>query len=244
MGLCRQPPIRPVVAPTLRLRYGFVSPSEPMFLSDAEASAIDAQIGRLESRTGVQVATAVIGKSDTYVELPWKAFALGAALAAFAVVLADFWRPQWVTSHTALIHAVTMLGTGAASALLAVFVPPFARLFLRATRRHLEVRQYARSLFLTRELFRTRGRTGVLILVSLFERTIEVVPDTGLHGRVCEGDWELVIARMTPRLRESRPFDALQEGLAALEGLLTSKGFQPGTGSNDLPDRPIEERGA
>lgn len=36
-----------------------------MFLSDAEADAIDAQIGRLESRTGVQVVTAVVGKSDT-----------------------------------------------------------------------------------------------------------------------------------------------------------------------------------
>ena len=214
-----------------------------MFLSDAEATAIDAQIGRLESRTGVQVVTATIGKSDTYVELPWKAFALGAALAGFVVVLADFWRPQWVTSHTALIHAVTILGAAAASALMAIFVPPFARLFLRATRRDLEVRQYAQSIFLTRELFRTRSRTGVLILVSLFERRIEVVPDTGLDGRVSEADWESVIARMTPRLRETRPFEALQEGLAALEDLLTSKGFQPGTGSNELPDRPIEERG-
>ncbi len=214
-----------------------------MFLSDAEADAIDAQIGRLESRTGVQVVTAVIGKSDTYVELPWKAFALGAALAGFAVVLADMRWPQWGTSHTALIHATTILGAAAASALLAVFVPPFARLFLRATRRDLEVRQHAQSLFLTRELFKTRGRTGVLILVSLFERRVEILPDTGLHARVSEANWESVIARMTPRLREARPFPALQEGLAALEDLLASKGFQPGAGPNELPDRPIEERG-
>ena len=215
-----------------------------MFLSDAEADAIDAQIGRLESRTGVQVVTAVVGKSDTYVELPWKAFALGAAFAGFAVALADMRWPQWVTSHTALIHATTILGAAAASALLAVFVPPFARLFLRATRRDLEVRQHAQSLFLTRELFKTRGRTGVLILVSLFERRVEILPDTGLRARVSEADWGSVIAQMTPRLREARPFHALQEGLAALEDLLASKGFQPGAGPNELPDRPIEERGA
>ena len=214
-----------------------------MFLSDAEADAIDEQISRLESRTGVQLVTAVIGKSDTYVELPWKAFALGAALAAFAVVLADVRWPQWVTSHTALIHATTILGAAAASALLAVFVPPFARLFLRPTRRDLEVRQHAQSLFLTRELFKTRGRTGVLILVSVFERRVEILPDTGLHTRVSEADWGSVIARMTPRLREARPFQALQEGLAALADLLASKGFQPGAGPNELPDRPIEEHG-
>ena len=76
-----------------------------MILTTKEAEAIDAQIGRLESRTGVQVVTAVVGKSDTYVELPWKAFALGAAFAGFAVVVADMRWPQWITSHTALIHA-------------------------------------------------------------------------------------------------------------------------------------------
>ena len=57
-----------------------------MFLSDAEADAIDEQIGRLESQTGAQPVTLVIGTSDTCVELPWKAFAIGAALGTFAVV--------------------------------------------------------------------------------------------------------------------------------------------------------------
>ena len=215
-----------------------------MFLSNAEADAIDAQIVRLESRTGVQVVTAVVGKSDTYVELPWKAFALGASVAGVLAVLADARWPQWVTSRTALIQATMILGVAAASALAAIAVPAFARLFLGATRRDLEVRQHAQSLFLTRELFKTRGRTGVLILVSLFERRVEILPDTGLHARVSETDWHSVIARMTPRLSDRHPFHALQEGLAALEELLVSRGFRPDAGPNELPDRPIEERGA
>ena len=65
-----------------------------MFLSHAEADAIDAQILELESRTGVQVVTAIVGKSDTYVELPWKAFALGASIAAFGVVAPAVWQPH------------------------------------------------------------------------------------------------------------------------------------------------------
>ena len=217
-----------------------------MFLSDAEATAIDAQIGRLESCTGVQVVTAVIGKADNYIELPWKAFALGAALAGSCVTLADVRWPQWVTSHTALVHATTILGVAAASALLAVFVPPFARLFLRDARGHAEVRQHARALFLTRELFKTGSRTAVLVLVSRFERRIDILPDIGLHARVTEAEWDSVIARMAPRLREARPFHALQDGLNAIESLLVSKGFQAGAGSgtiNELPDHPIEEPG-
>lgn len=219
-----------------------------MFLTATESDAIDAQVARVESRTGVQVVTAVVGKSDSYVELPWKAFALGASLAAFGVVLADAWRPEWVTASTALLHMVTILGAAAACALLAVFAPPFGRLFLRATRRETEVRQHAQSLFLTQELFRTRRRASVLVLVSLFERRIEILPDAGLHDCVGEADWRAVVTRMTPRLREARPFHALQEGLAALEALLLAKGFgapeSDAAKDNALPDRPIEERGA
>jgi putative membrane protein len=215
-----------------------------MFLSAAEAGAIADHVARIESRAGVQIVPAVVGKSDTYVELPWKAFALGASMAAFATVVADAWRPDWITAGTALLHAVMILAVGGASALLAVFVPSFARLFLRATRRDLEVRHHAQSLFLTRELFRTRQRLGVLVLVSLFERRIEILPDTGFHDRVSEAEWNAVIARMTPLLRQGRPFHALQEALTALEALLDAKGFRTVRSSGArLDDEPIEERG-
>jgi putative membrane protein len=215
-----------------------------MFLTAAEADALDAQVARIESRTGVQVVTAVVGKSDTYDELPWKAFALGASLAACGVVLSDLWRPDWITAETALLHAVTILAVAGATALLAVLVPAFGRLFLRMARSDLEVRQHAQSLFLARELFRTRRRTAVLFLVSLFERRLEILPDTGLHDRVSEAEWHALIARMAPLLRESRPFHALQDGLAALEALLVAKDFvADGISTNELPDRPVEERG-
>jgi putative membrane protein len=192
----------------------------------------------------VQVVVAVVRRSDSYVELPWKAFALGASVAALGVVIWSLWRPDWVTSQTTLLQAVVILGTGAACALLAVFVPSFARLFLRAVRREVEVRQYAQSLFLTRELFRTHGRAAVLILVSQFERRIEILPDVGLHGRVAEAEWRAIIDTMAPHLREARPSHALREALAAVEQVLVSKGLRGTGAANELPDRPVEEQGA
>jgi putative membrane protein len=216
-----------------------------MHLTPAEAAAIDAQVAAVEARTGTQVVVAVIGKADAYVELPWIAFALGASLAALALVVADAWRPDWATGHAALRVTVTMLGAGAACALAAVFVPAFARLFLRPSRRDVEVRQHAQSLFLERELFRTRGRTGILLLVSVFERRIELLPDRGCRDHVGEADWHDVVARMAPLLRERRPADALQEGLAALAGVLERNGFRAAAaGDDELPNRPIDERGA
>src|SRR5215813_4500754 len=215
-----------------------------MRLQPAESDAIDRRIATVEARTGVQVVTAVVPRSDSYVELPWKAFALGASLAAFGVVLADFWVQPWLTSSTALLHAVAVLGSAAACALLAVFVPSFARLFLRQTRGHAAVKERAQSFFLRHELFATRRRTGVLILVSRFERRVEILPDTGLHEPVGEAEWRQVIDAMTPHLRDARAFHALEAGIAVIERLLVVRGFDNHAGApNELPNRPIEERG-
>jgi len=187
--------------------------------------------------------TAVIGKSDSYAEIPWIAFALGVVAAGFAVVAADAARPQWTTAHTAILQTTIILGAGAACALLAIFSTPVAQLFLRASRRDVEVRQYAESLFLTRELFRTRDRLGLLILVSLFERRVDILPDTGFRGRVSDADWAAVVTPITTTLRSAGPGAALQEGLKALDALLARTGVLSGGAPDELPNRPIEERG-
>ncbi len=214
------------------------------FLDQRESAALEAAIADLEARTGVQLVTAVIGKADSYVELPWKAFALGTAFAALVLVVANALSPRWTGPGDALMFAVAILGVGAVSALLAVAAPPYARLFLRATRRDLEVRHYAQAFFLRRELSATRGRNGILLLVALFERKVEILPDVGLHARFDAADWRTVIDAMTPLLRERRCFGALQQGVARLQALLLAKGMSAATGGNELADRPIQETGA
>jgi len=216
-----------------------------MYLTRAELDAIEARTAALEADAGVQVVTAVVGKADHYVELPWKAFALGAVFAALGVVAADSLRPDWASSHVALLHAVTILGIGAASALVAIFVPPYARLFLTRLRRDAEVRHCAESMFLRRELFGTQGRNGILLLVCLFERKVEILADAGLNGRVGEPQWRSVIARMTPALGSGAIAESLEQGLARLAEILRERGppARPDN-ANELGDRPIEERGA
>ncbi len=215
-----------------------------MFLNRADIESIDARIATIEAATGVEIVTAVIGKADAYPELPWTAFAAGASLAALGTVAADALRPDWTSAHAALVAAVTILGAGGACALAAIFVPAFARLFLRAARRDAEVLQYARALFLERELFRTRRRTGILLLVSLFERRIELLPDVGFGDRIEAADWHRVVASMMPALADRRPAAALLEGLDGVADLLARSGCSAGADDvNELPDQPIELKG-
>jgi len=216
-----------------------------MYLAPAETRAIEARVAELEASCGVEVVTMVIGKADVYPETVWKAFALGAAIACLAATLVDLLRPDWVTATAVLGTAIAILAAGATCALLTVYVPAFARLFLRESRAALEVQQYAKAQFLEREVFATPGRTGILLLVSLLERRIVILPDKGLRARVSAAEWDAVIARMAGALRERMTGAALLDGLAGISELLVSKGFTCATGTANLfANTPIEDTGA
>ena len=105
-----------------------------MILSARDQQSITARVAALEKALGVEVVTLVTAKSDNYPEAVWKAFALGASLTALAVVVAEVLRPDWVSAGAVLSAVLAILGVGATCALAAVYVPAFARLFLRESR--------------------------------------------------------------------------------------------------------------
>jgi len=143
------------------------------------------------------------------------------------------------------MHVIATLGVAATCALVAGFTPPLARLLLNQRRAEGEVRQFAQSMFLRRGIFGTRARTGLLVLVCVFERRVEIVADTGFDGRVADADWHNVIGRMTPRLREGRAFEAMRDALDGIESLLVSKRFEGAVdGAGELPNAIVQERGA
>jgi putative membrane protein len=213
-----------------------------MYLTSTDMQSIEARVAALEKDLGVEVVTMVVGKSDTYPETVWKAFALGASLTALVVTAGDLLHPAWVTSFLVLSSVVAILGVGALFAIADVYVPAVTRLFIRDSRATLEATQYAKAQFLERELFETSQRTAVLMLVSLLERRVVILADTGLQSRVTTAEWDGVISRMTPRLRAGATGEAILAGLAAIGELLSGKGVARGTG-NVFGDAPIESAG-
>src|SRR5690554_1227513 len=116
---------------------------------------ISRRVAIAEERTGVQIVCAVNAKSDVYPEIPWKAFALGAAAGGATMVPAVQALSHWASAHLALLTFVLTLSVGASLALLTVFSPSFARLFLDEERGRQEVLQNAQAMLLGSELAAT-----------------------------------------------------------------------------------------
>ena len=208
-------------------------------LSAVEAAAIEVRVKTLEARLGAQIVAAVVDRSDVYHGLRWRAFAVAVSLTGLAVALLGELPPPWPAGHGVLLALALSLGAGAAAALAATALPGFARRFLEPLRADAEVRRRAESLFLERELFATRGRNALLLLASSFERRAAVYADRAVRERVPDAAWTTVTARMNRFLAAGRTADALLEGLAAAETLLSGSPAPPGSGPNELQDRPI-----
>lgn len=215
-----------------------------MFLDAQAEAAVKQRVAGVEAATGVEAVAAVIARADSYPEIPWKAFALGASLAALAAAVAALFEPGWEAFEAVVETAVAVLAAGATAALATVWIAPFARLFLPRARRQVEALQYAQAMFLEAGLHRTRRGDGILLLVSLFEREVVVLADRGVRDKLGPAGLEPVVAAVTAQLRQKRLKDALIDGLARLEEVLAAHGFraQPGE-ANELPDEVIQQRG-
>ncbi len=213
-----------------------------MQLTEQERTIITTRVAALEARTGTQVVTAVVGKSDSYPEAPWKAFALGASAAALAGVIWQLAAGGWATGAYQTGDVLVTLGIGAFLALLTMAFSPFARLFVDRIRREVEVTQFAQALFFDRGLERTRGRVGILLLVSLFERKVVILADAGFDGRIDKHDWEFLTRRVSLLLRHGTTVIAMRAGLEAMEAMLLERGFAGPGSINELPDALLEPK--
>ena len=214
-----------------------------MHLTPQEQQQINGLVAELEAASGAQLIVAVIGKADAYPEIPWKAFALAAVTAALVVAPMEMGLVAASAGHTSAFGLLVVLAAGLVAALAAMFVPPLGRALLDRARARMEVEQYAQAVFLERGMFQTRHRTGILVLISLFERDAVIVADSGVRRLVTGEQIEAIVERMRPFVARGLAVEAVQGALTDLNRLLRGK-FEQAAGANELVDVLVEERGS
>jgi putative membrane protein len=83
-----------------------------------------------------------------------------------------------------------------------------------------EVKEAAVTHFFKHGLYRTREKSGVLVLISVFERRVWVLADEGINAKVPEGQWEEVVKMITDGIKQNRPADAICAAVEKIGDLL------------------------
>jgi putative membrane protein len=205
-----------------------------MVLFDArQKQRIEAAIAELETRTAAEVVVAVVPASGR----PWLtrsfvAFACGLVGALFWLDFAPAFDPR-----SALL--VELVVTGAAFALFGL--RPLERLLVAPALARREVEEHAFALFARRGLHRTRGHTGVLVLLSELERRAVILGDEGIHARLGDQGWQVHVDRIVRAIRGGRAADGLVEVLAELASVLAELAPPDAKNDNELPNTVLEE---
>jgi putative membrane protein len=102
------------------------------------------------------------------------------------------------------------------------------------------VRRRAIELFRTTCELKTRGRTGVLLYLSLAEHRAEIVADKAIADQVAPDVWGEAMAVLVDEVKAGRPGHGMAQAVdrigAVLASILPPKADNP----NELPDRLIE----
>lgn len=81
---------------------------------------------------------------------------------------------------------------------------------------------------MVQNLTTTKGRTGVLIFVSVAERYAEIIPDIGIAEKVDASVWQGIVDQLTGDIGEGRPTEAFVTAIESVGAHLV-KHFPPGS---------------
>lgn len=193
-------------------------------LTQSDRDKISQAVLDAEKLTTGEIVPMIVAQSDDYPGARWRLAIVTALLFGFLAYffLGDF-DPAWILwVQIPGLYIGYWLGTFGA----------ILRPFLESSKVDEEVHQRALQAFLSRELHATKDRTGILIMVSLFEHRVEILADTGINAKVAKDTWQEIMADMISRIKSEN----LTEGfcIAVREcGDILAKDF-PGT--HDNPD--------
>ena len=206
------------------------------FFVAADRDAIAAAVAAAERETGGEIVPFAVAASDGYEVAAWKGATLGALLGVLAAAVVHRVAALWGTSELWLL-APAIVGA-ALGFVLGQFAAPVRRWLVGREVLEREVQQRAQEAFLSQEIFRTRDRTGILIFVSLFERQVTVLADSGIHAAVEAGAWRDLVDELAAGIRRGEAGPAMVRAVERCGALLrTHQVERRAEDVNELPDQ-------
>ena len=147
------------------------------------------------------------------------------ALAVAWILFQDTTEAAWVDAHTPTLGLAALIGIVVAGflagAVLATRFPVLRLPFIPAQEMREEVERRALESFQRYRIRTTRGGTGVLIYVSLYEHMVRVVGDDAVMEKVSQEDWEDICRLVVDGMKANRAAEGLMQAIHKSGELLT-----------------------
>jgi putative membrane protein len=199
------------------------------FAAEAKSKVMSA-VADVERTTSAEIVVALRKISGHYRHTD---YLVGLCLLALSLLIFLF-HPEPFDSDLYPLEALGFFATGCVTS---AFLPPLRRALTSSRLMAESARTAARAAFVELGVSRTRGRTGVLVFISMFERRVEVVTDIGVDEAALGPAWKDALHRLAGAAREAE-FDRFLDGLRALGPALEAALPRAEDDINELSDEP------
>jgi len=204
------------------------------FFSKEEQQKIEAAVKAAESKTSGEVVPMVVDSSYDY---PRADLIAGGTLAlasglifSWAVGGESIWwfLPVFIVGFFVFQQLIRSL-------------PDLKRRLIHPDELTAEVKEKALVSFIEHGLHKTRDRTGILILISLFEHRVQILADSGINAKVPEHTWEEVDDIIVEGLKTGNACNAVCQAIERCGELLQEHFPRKHDDTDELPNLIVED---
>jgi putative membrane protein len=219
-------------------------------ISDEDRALLSAAVAKAEAASDGEIVTIVAPRSDAYHDVGLHYAVLAMLLVPIGgAILPQGWI-DWATGivfgwNAVLSFRLLMLLLFAKMTLLFLIVRyalAWMRLRMKLTpgrTKSRRVRRRAVELFRASCEQKTRGRTGVLLYLSLAERRAEIVADQAIASQVTPDVWGEAMAALIDEVKAGRPGAGMVEAVERIGKVLAEILPPKGDNPDELPNRLI-----
>ncbi len=210
--------------------------------TDAERERIRQAVQQAEQVTKGEIVPMIVPASALYREAGYRTgLMLALLMLALLLTIEIYWLPWgWYAGNAGVLLLAVVVAYGLGQWLGRV--PTVIRLVTSRERMAHKVTLRAEQAFYKHGLHNTKGRTGILILVSLLERRVHVLADKSINDCVPTGTWDGLVNGILDGIRTGQATDAICAAIAKSGALLAQVSpADSGDNPNELPDTLIQE---
>lgn len=205
------------------------------FFSAAEQQRIEAAVKAAETKTSGEIVPMVV---DSSYEYP-RAELIGGGSLALAVAALVSWS---IGGESIWWFLPIFIGGFFVFQRLISKFPDIKRKLIAPEELTAEVKEKALVSFIEQGLHETRDRTGILILISLFEHRVQVLADSGINAKVPEHTWDEIVATIVAGLKTDDACSAVCRAVERCGELLTENFPVKHDDTDELPNLVIEKK--
>ncbi len=219
--------------------------------SEADHALVTEAVARAERSSDGEIVTIVAPRSDAYHDVGLHYAVLAMLLVpTIGAVLPQAWI-DWALGlvfgwNATLSFRLLMLLLVVGQAVVFLIVRfalawmPLRMALTPASTKTRRVRRRAVELFRAGTEKRTKGRTGILLYLSLLEHRAEIVADQAIHSQVEPDVWGEAMAALVEGVKARRPGEGMALAVEKIGEVLAQCLPPTLDNPNELPDRLIE----